>query len=234
MSERDQAIETFTAKWRARWPEWAVAEVFVPTGQRATALEWVTLIQELTDAAWGGSDARPGEAKLGWWSEELQGWSKGLRRHPLGAGLQRQPAPWSELAAALPSLIASRERAIDAAGALGALTPFAQAVASAEAGLFGSDLASADAAQAVLTSLLQARVAHHPSEAPPLQALAQAGDEALGLWTRELAQRPLARAATRPRRLWTGLAQARLARGAAAQPLSPSRALWVAWRAARR
>ncbi|HEU0307199.1 MAG TPA: phytoene/squalene synthase family protein, partial [Lysobacter sp.] len=93
MSDRE-AIGSFIDKWRARWPEWTVAEVFVPREQRDSTLAWMALLQELTDAAWGGSDPRPGEAKLGWWAEELQGWSRGIRRHPLGQVLQKFPVPW--------------------------------------------------------------------------------------------------------------------------------------------
>ena len=33
------ALEAFLDKWRARWPEWRVAEVFVPASQRAATLE---------------------------------------------------------------------------------------------------------------------------------------------------------------------------------------------------
>ena len=71
----------FVAKWRARWPEWAIAEVFVPPSRREIAQAWMTLLQELGDAAWGGADVRPGEAKLTWWAEELLGWSRGARPH---------------------------------------------------------------------------------------------------------------------------------------------------------
>ena len=49
--ERDDASQSFIDKWRARWPEWAVAQVFVPATQRPTALAWASLLQELTDAA---------------------------------------------------------------------------------------------------------------------------------------------------------------------------------------
>lgn len=90
---QEQALQDFAGKWRARWPEWSVAEVFVPRAQRGVAVAWAALQQELTDAAWGGTDALPGEAKLGWWMEELQGWRQGRRRHPLGLALQRQDAP---------------------------------------------------------------------------------------------------------------------------------------------
>ena len=64
---RDESLDSFLDKWRTRWPEWAVAQAFVPPAQRDIALAWAALQQELTDAAWGGSDPRPGEAKLAWW-----------------------------------------------------------------------------------------------------------------------------------------------------------------------
>src|SRR3546814_21010240 len=75
--------------------------VFLPDAQRETAFAWFALAQELTDAAWSAADAPPGLAKLAWWNEELQGWAKGARRHPLGAVLQALPAPRTPLAAHL-------------------------------------------------------------------------------------------------------------------------------------
>ena len=103
VSERD-ALQGFLGKWQAQWPEWRVAEVFVPEAHRARAQAWFALRDELGDAAWGGDDPRPGDAKLGWWAEELDGWSRGARRHPLGLSLQKVPAPWDSLAACLPAL----------------------------------------------------------------------------------------------------------------------------------
>ena len=91
----------------------------------------------MTDAAWGTSDPRPGEAKLAWWAEELQGWSQGRRRHPLGIALQRLPVPWKLLAACLPALLASRESPADLDDATGALEPFAEGVAGIAVTLFG-------------------------------------------------------------------------------------------------
>src|SRR5512141_2186426 len=93
-----QSASAFADKWRQRWPEWRIAEVFIAPAQRELAIAWFALRQELLDAAWAGSDPRPGEAKLAWWAEELDGWSRGRRRHPLGLTLQRHAAPWSQLA----------------------------------------------------------------------------------------------------------------------------------------
>ena len=234
MSEQE-TIDSFVQKWRSRWPEWQVAEVFVPRAQREVALAWASLVQELTDAAWGGSDARPGEAKLGWWMEELQGWARGIRRHPLGLVLQKLAAPWTELAASLVALRNSRERPIDADDADAQLRPFAIAMAAVEVKLFGDPAdAAGEGSEVVTMCLLHMRLAHHPGESAPLQALAAAGDNAaIVTWTRQLAGRGSLQGATRTRRLWAGLALDRLRRGEPVQPVSAARALWVSWRAAR-
>ncbi len=228
------ALAGFVDKWRARWPEWIVAEVFVPVAQRGTALAWAALQQELTDAAWGGSDPRPGEAKLAWWQEELAGWSRGARRHPLGTVLQRQPAPWAALAMALPSLMASRQRPGSADEAFAALRPSAQALAAIDAVLFDVPDADDDA-ELIAASLLQSRFAQAGAEGAPLAALARAGDsDPRPIWATQLRQRwPQHRATSRPRRLWAALARARLSQSDPAQPLPLWKALPTAWRAAR-
>jgi phytoene/squalene synthetase len=234
MSERE-ALDSFLDKWRARWPEWAVAQVFVPAHERESTLAWSSLLQELTDAAWGGSDRRPGEAKLGWWVEELQGWTRGARRHPLGLVLQRQPAPWGTLAAALPGLLESRERPLDPAHARSQLAQAGRAVAAIELALFAPPGADAeDAAEAALTSLLHARQADHSAEAVPLQFLALGEQGAAAGWQRELADRSTpGKGVPGPRRIMAALALVRLRRGDAARPLPVLSALLTAWRAAR-
>lgn len=227
-----EAIGSFIDKWRARWPEWSVAEVFVPHDQHASVLAWMALVQELTDAAWGGNDPRPGEAKLGWWVEELQGWARGIRRHPLGSVLQKFPVAWAQLAASLPSLRDSRERPTDIHEAGMQLRAFAEAVAAIEEGLFGN---AGDEAHAVVVGcLLHLRLAHHPDEAVPLQVLAQAGEGgALAAWSHQLAGQNAVSGATRPRRMVAALARERLRRGEPAKPVRAMPALWAAWRAAR-
>jgi len=228
---RDEALDSFLDKWRARWPEWAVAQAFVPPQQRDVALAWAALQQELTDAAWGGSDARPGEAKLAWWMEELQGWSRGLRRHPLGLTLQKLPAPWTTLGAAIPSLRETRERPRDRDEAFAVLAPFAQAVAQIEAALFDATPASAPAAQ---SSLLHARLAQTGEAAVPMSVIARAGEGATTrAWAAELLEAWPHAEASRPRRVWNALARQRLRRGDASLPLPPWSALWTAWRGAR-
>jgi phytoene/squalene synthetase len=228
------ALANFIDKWRARWPEWNVAEVFVPAAQRPLVLAWATLQQELMDAAWGGTDPRPGVAKLGWWQEELAGWKRGARRHPLGTVLQAHPAPWEALAAALPGLADSRERPGDVREAFASLEPFAQAVADIETILFAGS-ASATDAHLVAATLLHARFAQPGDGQVPLDMLARAGSgDPREAWARELRKQwPTLPAGNRPRRLWAALAARRLGQPDPVRPLSAWTTLRVAWRAAR-
>jgi hypothetical protein len=225
----DDVLEEFLDKWRGRWPEWRIARTFVPAAQHADAEAWFALLQEWTDAAWTGADPTPGLAKLAWWQEELRGWARGLRRHPLGRTLQKRPAPWAALADALPALESVRDAlAVDMrdATASARLRPLAVAIARSEAALFGGDVTTSavDDASADVFPLLAAH-ALWPREAAV---------EASRAWAKT-ASVP-ARAGTRPRRVLDALAHARLARLGAAHevvPLSPPRALWAGWRAAR-
>lgn len=228
------ALAGFIAKWTARWPEWAVAEVFVPRNQREVAEAWATLQQELGDAAWAGSDAIPGQAKLSWWQEELTGWSRGLRRHPLGLVLQRQSAPWAQLGAALTSLAESRGRPATADEAFAALTPFAAAAAAVDAALFDGGHAVSDVA-VVTATLLQARFAQPGDGHVPLEVLAEGGPaDPRPRWAQALDRGwPVAVAGSRARRVWAGLARARLRQTDPARPLSSWRTLLVTWSAAR-
>ncbi|WP_202844860.1 squalene/phytoene synthase family protein [Luteimonas saliphila] len=130
------SLESFLDKWRARWPEWGVLLVFVPRGQRVAAAAWYCLLQELADAAWGGGDPTPGLAKLAWWQEELRGWARGARRHPLGDALQKQQAPWEALGRALTVLPATRSPE-SAEGDVDALRAFAVQLLACEAAMFG-------------------------------------------------------------------------------------------------
>lgn len=125
----------FVDKWRQRWPEWGVLSVFVPVARRSEAAAWFTLLQELHDAAWAGSDPTPGLAKLAWWQEELRGWARGARRHPLGEPLKKLAAPWDEFGRALATLPATRLQDV----VPGAFDTYARGVLDCEAALFGGD-----------------------------------------------------------------------------------------------
>lgn len=213
----------FVAKWRGAWPEWALVEGFVPASVRPLVEAWEALQFELQEAAWGGGDARPGEAKLGWWMDELDGWSHGRRRHPLGAVLQRRAAPWRELGRALPALAATRAQPRDADDAWSSLAMPAAAAAAVESALF----ASAGSAEAITASWLHARLARHPASAVPSALHPDA-------WARTLLARgAAAHASARARGIVLALGRARMRRGDAAAPLPPWAALWAGWRGAR-
>ncbi|WP_330948144.1 phytoene/squalene synthase family protein [Thermomonas sp. LB-4] len=214
------ALDSFLAKWQAQWPEWAVAEVFLPPPQRQRARAWLALRGELTEAAWGGDDPTPGAAKLGWWEEELAGWSRGARRHPLGLALQKLPLDWPLLAAGIPALRASRSPEGDREQSLRGLAPFARAQAVLSAQLF--ETMPPASTQPMAEALLAEWVLHLPGRGVP----------AAGTDVPSLLALPRLREAPRAERIHAGLVRARLAR-AASGPLSAPVALLASWRAAR-
>lgn len=130
------ALDSFLEKWRARWPEWQVAESFVPAHQRELAAAWFSLLQEFEDAMNVEGETLPADAKLAWWGEELRDWARQRSRHPLGRVLQPNAAPWFELGEALPTLQRLRE-----VGDAQTAQPLAQAIAAIEATLFAADAA---------------------------------------------------------------------------------------------
>jgi len=253
MSDTDD-IDDFLGRWRERWPEWRIARVFVPEAQQVDVDAWFALIQEWTEAAWAGADPTPGFAKLGWWQDELLGWAKGARRHPLGRVLQRRPAPWSDLAAHLAILQRVREsvRAHAAPEAIATtLAPLIETLDRCERALFATAATSEAPTREAPTREAPTR------EAPTREAssVSVAGDPRCLLsgwalreiegdaetaqgrdWARQLSQWPATRASTRPRRIHDALVLGRLQRRASGrenQVLPPLAALWRSWRAAR-
>lgn len=214
------ALDSFLEKWRERWPEWPIAETFVPPAKRELAVAWFALLQEFEDAMNVAGDPLPADAKLGWWGEELRDWSRQRSRHPLGRLLEPHAAPWAGLADALPSLGELREPWPDLQTAFARVQPLAQAMAEVEAALLGG---RTDAAvmQAISAQWLAAR-----------QTGAGQGD------LPALLERWPARApASLPRRLWSTLARARaevqVKSDDRPQRVSRLRLLWRAWSAAR-
>lgn len=220
MSE-PEGIGHFFDKWRTRWPEWPVAEVFIPDERRPTALAWLALRSELADAAWSGADPTPGAAKLGWWTEELLGWAQGAYRHPLGSVLQKQAAPWGALAQGFPALGASRVLTGELQPAVRALEPFADALAEVSAALFGGARATTWTAAIVL---LGERALRQPPSGVPGEVSA-----------RGLLLQPRFDGRSRPERIHAVLVRGRLQRAAAGKSAVMPRlaALIAAWRAAR-
>lgn len=215
------ALDSFLDKWRERWPEWPVAETFVPPAQRQLAVAWFALLQEFEDAMNIAGDPLPANAKLGWWSEELRDWSRRRSRHPLGRLLEPHAAPWAELADALPVLGMLREPWPDLDAAFVRVQPLAKAIAAVEAALFGGR-ADETVAQAIGAQWLAAR----------MSGAGQGGDLP-GL----LERWPPRFAASLPRRLWALLARdrvrVRVESGDRSRRISRLRLLWRAWNAAR-
>lgn len=228
------ALEAFLDKWRARWPEWRIAEVFVPARQRATTLAWLALRQELADAAWDGADPRPGAAKLAWWNDELRGWAQGRRRHPLGLALQRVAAPWDALADALPVLEAAREASLQAGRGVAplhaTLAPFAAAASAVSAAI------AADAERAPSPVAREVSIDAVAATLSAMRALAGDGDPQaakalLDAW-------PSRSHGIRADRIFAAVARDRLralrAHDGDRNPVpSHWHSLWAAWRAGR-
>ena len=230
------ALDSFLDKWLARWPEWRVVETFVPVDQRRLAIAWFALQQEFTDAMNIAGDPLPADAKLAWWGEELRDWSRQRSRHPLGRVLEPHRAPWFELAEALPVLIRLRDRPVDAESAFDASRPLSAALAGVEQALFPEPAGEA-AVQALCAQLLAVRLESAGEVAVPLHIAG--ADDPRGEWIRELSLRwPSRNTGPLPRRLAAALARSQLQRSAAGgesiATLSPPRALWLGWRAARR
>ncbi|MCF8813274.1 phytoene/squalene synthase family protein, partial [Xanthomonas campestris pv. campestris] len=133
---QSSALDSFLDKWRSRWPEWSVAEPFIPEPQRRLAAAWFALLQEWEDIMNIAGDPLPADAKLAWWQQELNDWSNQRSRHPLGRVLEPVRAPWAQLAQTLPAMQAARAQPDDLAQAMGRLQAFAEAVVAVEAVVF--------------------------------------------------------------------------------------------------
>lgn len=219
-ADNREAPEAFVDKFRERWPEWSVAVAFVPAAERPLAEAWLALLQELADAAWGGAEAAPGLAKLAWWQDELQGWSRGLRRHPLAQRLRTRQVDWAPLGRALNVLPATREQEPAAAGVT--LAPLAAALAEVEAALSGRAQAGEGDAALLVGVLLAERALRRGGRG-------EAG-QVLDGWP------PPRGAGRRVRRIQAGLLRQRLrdlAAGVEPRPLPAWRVLPLVWRSAR-
>ena len=233
-----EALDSFLDKWRRRWPEWAVAEVFVPEPQRARVVAWFALLQEFDDILNIGGDPLPADAKLGWWATELGDWAGQRSRHPLGRVLEPVRAPWEQLAVALSDLVAARERPADPAAAFAALDRYASALAAVEAVVLGGQAPRPEqlAHQVLATRLSEAGQAAVPHSLLGEETHTAAAERAQRAWAAELLRQwPARTAGSVPRRVWAALARGRLRPLQAGRRVGvhPLRILWTSWRAAR-
>ncbi len=157
MTVPEQASE-FIAKWRAREPEMAYAEVFCPRPLRARFALWGALLHELRAAAFELSDARLIEAKSAWWADELLRCAQAAPRHPLTQSLAAPQLPWNALARGLVAAAqADPSRPEDRDAAFAAVAPLADGIAATEAALFDAGEAN-DASLAVAVHLFGERL----------------------------------------------------------------------------
>jgi len=229
------ALDSFLDKWRTRWPEWSVAEPFVPEAQRTLVVAWFTLLQELDDILNTSGDPMPADAKLAWWGEELRSWAGQRSRHPLGRLLEPVRAPWTALADALPDLIEARAAAPDPAQAFKVLQPYAAAVAAVEAVMFDTP-ARGDVATPVLVQTLAQRLNAAGVAAVPRSLLPAGEGDAAQRWAQQLLARWPARVpGPRARRMYASLARTRLQASAQGRELkvTPMRTLLRTWWAGR-
>jgi hypothetical protein len=247
----DEALRHFVGKWQVREPEMAFAEVFCIPAQKPLFRIWGALLHELREALFELSDARITDIKLAWWAEELMGWGQGRSRHPLGDGLRRCVAPWSELGRALLESGTNAVRTGNTSEAIAALSPLAAAVIEVEAALFATEYDEASVRCLAVHWLLQrlpaglaaddqARIPMHLFARHGLTAAQLAGGQGKALlcdWASELAEAlPQPHRASVLRRARAAFDRARLRRlaagkGFAAPPAVAS--LWRAWQAAR-
>lgn len=231
----------------------AFAEVFCPRGLRGRFVLWGALVFEWRQAAFELSDARPTEAKCGWWADEALRCAQGAPRHPLTLALSMPALPWSALARGLSAMAeAESTRPADREAALASVAPLADAIAMLEGALFDASV-SAQAQRLVAAHLLGERLriglATPDGGRVPLSLLARHGLRAQDLsgpqgepaardWAAELADVLASPAPVAPlyRRARSAFDEWHLRERAAGRTrrMPALRTLALAWRSARR
>lgn len=250
-----QALEGFVAKWRAREPDMAQAEIFCPPPRRGRFQAWGALQHALREAVFELRDAHVGQAKSGWWAEELLALQRGTPRHPLTLALagQGDAMRWSPLAGALIDSVAGDLRPAGRDAAFAGVDALARGIAETEAALFDLPGSDEEGVRAVAVHLLAQRLsvglAAEDAGRVPMHLLArhgltsaelgeEAGRPARRDWARELlaalpARLPRAPLYRRQRAAFDRYRLARLAAGADERAPGPLRGLLLAWNAAR-
>lgn len=254
------AADSFVDKWLARDPGLQLLPVFLPLPQRTVLPLWLSLLSEFDEAMFEASDPAVTRTKLAWWAEELAAGAPGAR-HPLAQALfaawPQSPAPtaelWRRLAVAAIELAEHEDSPADWDESDRRWRALAQVVAEIEQCCSGHACEAALVAghwrlMRCFRALQRGQIdraglpmqlwARHPQVEPGTLATSSAGL----LW-QEIGQRWLPANglpdAGPHRHLLSRLDALRLRRLAAgaslqqAWPLSPLRALWEHWRAAR-
>jgi hypothetical protein len=150
LASDDAGVAAFFAKAEAREPLLGPALGFVPAASRDAFRAWTGLLAELRECAFELSDPRVTAVKAGWWAEELDGVARGAARHPLTRVLVRYGGPWRGVGDALLALATDLDPPADAAGAIAALRPFADALLAVERQVFHDGAAARGEADAAV------------------------------------------------------------------------------------
>lgn len=137
MSEPD-ALQSFTGKWQAHWPELSLLQGFLPSAIRPLAAAWGALLCELQDCAFAIEQEAVRTPKSLWWADELQRMGAHQARHPLTVALQDADAPYFRIAEPLLAISAKVPLRSGNTEALHQqLLPLTTALAETETALFG-------------------------------------------------------------------------------------------------
>ena len=129
-------------KWWERWPEWAIADVFLAPSQRSIAVAWFSVLMEWEDLLDQRRERTVVAARLRWWKDELAQWSEQHTSHPLATLLAPIDAPWKQLAHALCDLDALHAVPPSFALARTAIARLLDAMVAIELRLFPADCPS--------------------------------------------------------------------------------------------
>lgn len=133
-----EALQSFTGKWRAQWPELSLLQGFLPAAIRQPALAWGALLCELQDCVFGIEQDAVRAPKSLWWADELQRTASRESRHPLTIALQEVDAGYCRIADPLLAMSAKVPvRSGNTEALRQQLLPLTTALAGTEAALFG-------------------------------------------------------------------------------------------------
>ncbi|WP_297799066.1 hypothetical protein [Arenimonas sp. GDDSR-1] len=137
MSASD-ALQSFTGKYQAQWPELSLLQGFLPERCRPLASAWGALLCELQDCAFAIEQEAVRTPKSLWWADELQRMASRQARHPLTIALQDEDAGYDRIAGPLLAVSAKVPlRAGNTEALHRQLLPLTAALAGTEAALFG-------------------------------------------------------------------------------------------------
>lgn len=221
-----EVLQSYLDSWRRDWPEWSIAERFIPQSLRTVAQAWFAVQQQWEGLLPAASESMATAAKQAWWKHEIDNWQQGQALHPLGSVLCVITAPWAQLATTMTCLQTLQCTSADVRHGYQELWAMIHALATIDNHLFGRTVSSDP--QALLIQWLDARRRRGGAGAsPPGQTADQWRQQLLTMW-------PNKPSLARPRRIWLALIRRRIQ-----DPLISQRSrgdvfvqLWRSWQVA--